>query len=39
MLSIPAITESLITEDIEIIDNDCSEDNVKSISYTYDTRY
>ena len=32
MLSIPAIIESLITDYTEIIDNDCSEDNVKSTS-------
>ena len=32
MLSNPAIIESLITDDTDIIDNDCSEDNVKSTS-------
>ena len=29
MLSFPAIIESLISDDTEIIDNYCSEDNVK----------
>ena len=32
MLSIPTISEYLITDDTEIIDNDCSEYNVKSTS-------